>query len=128
MKLLIVESPTKSNKIQKFLGNGWMVRASMGHIVDLADTGPHHLGFTLEANCVRCEYVPRKPRGAKVLAELKKAIQQASEIYLATDPDREGESISWHIVEQLHLKKYHRVRFTEITETAIKKAIAQCKF
>lgn len=125
LKLLIVESPTKSNKIQKFLGNGWMVRASMGHIVDLADTGPHRLGFTLEANCVRCQYVPRKPRGAKVLAELKKAIQQASEIYLATDPDREGESISWHIVEQLHLKKYHRVRFTEITETAIKKAIAQ---
>lgn len=117
MKLMIVESPKKIKSISPMLGADWRVVASVGHVRDL----PVNTIGVVEPD-FKPEYQLTE-RGKEVIGRIKPLVAQASEIYLATDPDREGESISWHLQQCLSLKSYKRVTFNEITETAIKKAI-----
>ena len=120
-KLVIVESPSKSKTIEKYLGDDYKVVASMGHIRDLATTGKFGLGVDVE-NDFSPSYIPMKGK-KKVITELKKLAKDADEVYLATDPDREGEAISWHLKEALSLKRnYERVTFNEITKDVIMEA------
>lgn len=123
-KLLIVESPGKLKTLRKILGSGWLLEASVGHTTELASDGPKRWGFDLEGERVITRYVPRGSRGKDVLRKLKAASSKADTVYLATDPDREGEAIAWHLVDQLGLKNYRRVTYTQITDAAVKKAIA----
>jgi len=119
--LVIVESPSKSKTIEKYLGSDYKVVASMGHIRDLATTGKFGLGVDVEHD-FEPTYIPMKGK-KKVITELKKLSKDADNVYLATDPDREGEAISWHLKEALDLKKnYERVTFNEITKDVIKEA------
>ncbi|MFA5165718.1 MAG: type I DNA topoisomerase [Candidatus Paceibacterota bacterium] len=118
MKLVIVESPTKSKTIEKFLGKDYKVLASFGHIRDLPKSA---LGIDTENNFQPKYVIPTKSRAH--LSELKKAAAKADEIYLSTDPDREGEAIAWHVAEALKLKDYKRITFHEITQGAISEAI-----
>lgn len=122
--LLIVESPGKLKTLKKILGRDWLLEASVGHTTELAGDGPKRLGFALEGGRVETRYVPRAPRGRQVLAKLRDAVKKADQVFLATDPDREGEAIAWHLVEQLRLKRFVRVTYTQITESAVKAAIA----
>lgn len=117
--LLIVESPGKVKKIQSILGDGWDVQASVGHVRDLPTK---EIGVAPPE--FRPHYVPTE-RGKSVIAKLKQCVGAAQEVYLATDPDREGESISWHLKQVLGLTSPHRVTFNEITPAAVKAAVAQ---
>ena len=122
-KLVIVESPSKSKTIEKYLGSDYKVVASMGHIRDLATTGKFGLGVDVE-NDFTPSYVPMKGK-KKTISSLKKMSKEVDEVYLATDPDREGEAISWHLKEALDLdKNYERVTFNEITKDVIIDAFA----
>ena len=118
--LVIVESPAKANTIKCYLGSNYKVIASKGHIRDLPKST---LGIDVE-NDFKPHYINIRGKG-DVIKELKKEAKNASKIYLATDPDREGEAISWHIAEQLGIPadKACRVTFNEITQTAVKEAI-----
>jgi DNA topoisomerase-1 len=123
--LIIVESPTKARTISKYLGRGYTVMASVGHIKDLPTS---KLGVDLEHD-FKPQYVTIKGK-AKVLAEIKKKAEEVDKVFLAPDPDREGEAIAWHLAEELKGKskkkndgKLFRVRFNEITERAIKQAL-----
>jgi len=118
-KLVIVESPAKARTLSKILGKSYNLKASMGHIRDLPQS---RLGIDIENDFTPKYVVPRVK--SKVVRELKTAAKTASAIYLATDPDREGEAISWHLTELTKASKipYHRVVFHEITEEAIKHA------
>jgi DNA topoisomerase-1 len=119
--LVIVESPTKAKTIGKYLGAGYDVKATIGHVRDLPT---RELGVDIERD-FEPKYVTIKGK-IKTLAELKKAAKTASTIYLATDPDREGEAIAWHVAEQLDSRApTHRVLFHEITRDAIHEAMAQ---
>ena len=122
MPLLIVESPNKIKKIQKYLGPNFTVTASAGHIRDLPED---EIGYSIEGQSVKATFVNSSDqRKAPVLAKLKSLAKASDEVYLATDPDREGEAISWHLMAFLgKSKKYKRVTFTEITEKAILKAL-----
>ena len=119
--LLIVESPAKARTIGKYLGPDFIVKASVGHIVDLP---PSELGVDLE-NGFQPHYRVIKGKD-KVIKELRAAAAKAGEIFLAPDPDREGEAIAMHIAQQLGrpLESYHRVLFHELTKSAIAKAVA----
>ena len=121
--LVIVESPSKSKTIEKYLGNDYKVVASMGHIRDLSTTGPLGLGVDIE-NGFKPNYIPLKGK-KKIITELKKDVKEASHVILATDPDREGEAISWHLKEALGIKDndYDRVLFHEITKDKVINAI-----
>ena len=120
-KLVIVESPAKAKTIGKILGPGFMVKSSVGHIRDLPE---RTLGVDVEAGFVP-KYVLSKGK-AKVVAELKKAAQACEAIYLAPDPDREGEAIAWHLQETLadcaKDKPVHRIQYNEITQRAVRAA------
>ena len=122
--LIIVESPTKARTITKYLGRGYSVMASVGHVKDLPTS---KLGVDLE-NDFEPQYVTIKGK-SKVLADIKKKAQEVDTVFLAPDPDREGEAIAWHIAQELHGKgkkkdgKVYRVLFNEITESAIKRAL-----
>ncbi len=120
--LVIVESPSKSHTIEKYLGSDYKVLSSKGHIRDLATTGKGGLGVDID-NGFTPTYVTMKGK-AKVITELKNEVKNSSKVILATDPDREGEAISWHLKEVLGIKDndYERVVFNEITENAIKEA------
>jgi len=122
--LVVVESPAKAKTIKKYLGRGFDVKASVGHVKDLPTS---KLGVDIE-NGFAPDYVAIKGK-AKVLSEIKRAAKTASSVFLATDPDREGEAIAWHIAEELGVsggdEKVRRVLFNEITKTAIQKAIQQ---
>jgi len=122
--LLLIESPGKSKKLSQILGAGWQVKASMGHVRELANDGDDALGFDLLESRVECRYEPREARGKKVLAELRQAVKQADAVYIATDPDREGETIGWHLQQALKLNNPRRVVYSEITPQAVKAAIA----
>ncbi|MGB3205693.1 MAG: DNA topoisomerase, partial [Crinalium sp.] len=126
-KLLLIESPGKLKKLSQILGSGWIVKASMGHIRELADDGEDALGFDLDGEKVRCRYEARNERARKVISELKQAVKQVSEVYIATDPDREGETIGWHLAQELRLKQPKRVTYAEITKPAVTTAIAHPK-
>ncbi len=119
--LLIVESPTKARTLKKYLGTNYQIMASVGHIKDLPNS---RLGVDTE-NDFTPEYVTIKGKG-KILSGLKRASQGAEAIYLAPDPDREGEAIAWHIAQELGTgeKKIFRVLFNELTGKAIKEALA----
>lgn len=126
-RLLIVESPGKIKKLRSILGSGWQVRASVGHIRQLANTGTGNLGFEAKNGQITCCYEPRDDRAKKTIADLKTAAKQADEIFIASDPDREGEVIGWHIAQVLGIKKPKRVVYQEITERAVRQAIAHPK-
>ena len=118
--LVIVESPTKAKTIGKYLGSGYDVRATVGHLRDLPT---RELGVDVEKG-FEPKYVTIKGK-TKTLSELKKAAKTASTIFLATDPDREGEAIAWHVADQLKSKvPTHRILFHEITKEAIREALA----
>ena len=118
--LVIVESPAKANTIKGYLGAGYKVIASKGHIRDLPKST---LGIDVENN-FEPHYINIRGKG-DVIKELKQEAKTANKIFLATDPDREGEAISWHIAEQLGIPKGTpcRVTFNEVTKTAVKEAI-----
>jgi DNA topoisomerase-1 len=120
--LLIVESPTKVKAIKKFLGTGYEVAASNGHVRDLPRS---QMGVDIQ-NGYEPKYITIRGKG-DVLAELRKQVKKADKVYLATDPDREGEAISWHLITALKLDKadaqVQRVTFNEITKNAVKEAM-----
>ena len=117
--LVIVESPSKSKTIEKYLGKDYKVLSSKGHVRDLSTKGKYGLGVDLENN-FKPDYVNIKGK-KKDIDELKKAVKESNFVYLATDPDREGEAISWHLYDVLGLDedKYKRIVFNEITKNAI---------
>ena len=119
MNLVIVESPSKTKTIGKYLGSNYKVVSSKGHIRDLATTGKYGLGIDVE-NDFKPNYTTIKGK-ASVIKELKKDAENCDKVYLATDPDREGEAISWHLYDALKLKNsdYDRVVFNEITHDAV---------
>ncbi|MCP1109939.1 DNA topoisomerase-1 [Lachnospiraceae bacterium PF1-21] len=118
--LVIVESPTKVKTIKKFLGKNYTIEASQGHVRDLPKS---QLGVDVE-NDYEPKYITIRGKG-ELLAKLRKEAKKADKVYLATDPDREGEAISWHLKAALGLddKKASRISFNEITKTAVKAAI-----
>ena len=121
-KLIIVESPAKANTIKKFLGGNTKVVASMGHIRDLPKS---KLGINIENN-FEPEYINIRGKG-DLIKELKKDAKSAKKVYLATDPDREGEAIAWHLsyILDVDKDKITRVTFNEITKSAVQKAIKE---
>lgn len=120
--LVIVESPSKAKTIGKYLGPGYEVKASMGHVRDLPKS---KLGVDLEKGDFEPDYQPIKGK-EDVIGDLKKAAKKSGRVYLATDPDREGEAISWHLKELLGIPddKTYRVTFNEITKKVVNEAIA----
>src|SRR5512138_1109532 len=121
--LVIVESPAKAKTIKKYLGRSFDVRASVGHVKDLPKS---KMGVDIEGGSFEPEYDVIKGK-AKVLSEIKRAARSADRVFLATDPDREGEAIAWHISEEIGAEggdaRVRRVLFNEITKSAIQKAI-----
>ncbi|MEK7181729.1 MAG: DNA topoisomerase, partial [Patescibacteria group bacterium] len=120
MKLLIVESPSKAKTIEKYLDHEYHVVASIGHIRDLPKSNK-------KAIDIEHGFAPHyeiSPGKEKVVANLKSLAKKSTEVLLATDPDREGEAIAWHIAETCGLKKPQRVLFYEITQNAVKAAIS----
>ena len=122
-KLVIVESPSKSHTIGKYLGDEYKVVSSKGHIRDLATTGKYGLGVDV-SNGFTPKYVPIKGKSS-VIKDLKKDVKNSSIVYLASDPDREGEAIAWHLKDALGIKEdnYLRVKFNEITHDKVLEAI-----
>ena len=121
-KLVIVESPSKAGTIKKYLGKGYNVMASMGHVIDLPKS---QLGID-EENNFEPRYITIRGKG-DLIKELKKEAKNAKKIYLATDPDREGEAISWHLANTLGIdaKSKCRITFNEITKKAVTNAIKE---
>lgn len=119
MNLIIVESPTKARTLSRFLGSDYQIEASMGHVRDLPES---RIGVDVEHN-FEPEYVVADKK-KETVGKLQTAAKKAAAVFLATDPDREGEAISWHIASLLKIKKLQRITFHEITETAIKTALA----
>ena len=126
-KLVIVESPSKSKTIEKYLGNEYKVVSSLGHIRDLSTTGKYGLGIDIENN-FKPNYEIIKGKN-KLVTELKKDVKNADFVYLATDPDREGEAISWHLYDTLGLNKdkYKRIVFNEITKDVILSSFSKAR-
>ena len=118
--LIIVESPTKVKTIKKFFGSNYDVAASNGHVRDMPKS---QLGFDVENN-YEPKYITIRGKG-DILAALRKSVKKSDKVYLATDPDREGEAISWHLSKALKLeeKDIHRITFNEITKTAVKESL-----
>ena len=123
--LVIVESPSKSKTIEKYLGSDYKVVSSKGHIRDLATTGQYGLGVDIE-NGFKPNYIPIAGK-KKVISELKKDVKDSDIVYLASDPDREGEAIAWHLKDALGIKdgEYKRVLFNEITHDKVLDAIGK---
>ena len=119
-KLVIVESPAKAKTIAKYLGKNYVVEASMGHVRDLPKS---QLGVDIEDN-YNPKYITIRGKG-ELLDKLRKEAKKSDEIFLATDPDREGEAISWHLAHVLKLEDHKkcRIEFHEITKSAVKNAI-----
>ncbi len=117
--LVIVESPSKSKTIEKYLGSSYKVVSSKGHIRDLSTTGKFGLGVDVDNN-FEANYIPISTKKS-LIKDLKKDVKEADTIYLATDPDREGEAISWHLKDALGIKdeNYERVLFHEITKDKV---------
>lgn len=122
--LVIVESPAKAKTIKKFLGNNYEVMASNGHVRDLPKS---QLGFD-EEHDFEPKYITIRGKG-ELLAKLRKEVKKADKVYLATDPDREGEAISWHLLQTLKLDETtaNRITFNEITKNAVKSSIKQAR-
>lgn len=119
-KLVIVESPAKARTMRRFLGQGFEVKASVGHVRDLLKS---RLSVDVENDFAPTYRVPKEKR--EVVKELQEAAQGAAEVYLATDPDREGEAIAWHLIEAARIEvPVHRVAFHEITKRAVAEAFS----
>jgi DNA topoisomerase I len=118
MHLVLVESPTKTKTLEKFLGKDYKVLASYGHVRDLPKS---KLGVDIENNFDPQYIIPIKAR--KNIKHLKEALKKADNVYLATDPDREGEAISFHLLHALDVKEYKRITFNEITKKAVEEAL-----
>ena len=120
--LVIVESPSKTKPIEKYLGSGYKVLSSKGHVRDLSTRGKYGFGVDVD-NDFKPDYITMKGKKS-VIDELKKESKKVDHVYLATDPDREGEAISWHLKDVLGLKDsdYDRVVFNEITKNAVNDA------
>lgn len=118
-KLVIVESPSKSKTIEKYLGSSYKVVSSLGHIRDLSTTGKYGFGIDIDNNFKPTYEIIKGKK--KLVNELKKDVKNSDFVYLATDPDREGEAISWHLYDTLGLAKgkYQRIVFNEITKNVI---------
>ena len=123
-KLVIVESPSKSKTIEKYLGSDYVVTSSKGHVRDLATSGKEGLGVDIE-NQFEPKYVINKDK-KDVVKELKQLVKESDDVYLATDPDREGEAISWHLAQVLNvdMDKENRVVFNEVTKDAVVDALS----
>ena len=122
--LVIVESPAKAKTISKYLGKNYTVEASMGHVRDLPKS---KLGVDIEDN-FNPKYITIRGKG-ELIAKLKKAAKKADKIYLATDPDREGEAISWHLANILKISEDDtcRIVFNEITKSSVKESIKEAR-
>lgn len=123
--LVILESPAKVKTIKKFLGSNYEVMASNGHVRDLPKS---QLGIDIEHD-YEPKYITIRGKG-DLLAKLRKEVKKADKVYLATDPDREGEAISWHLEKALKLednKKSRRITFNEITKNAVKSSLKQAR-
>ena len=122
--LVIVESPAKAKTLKKFLGNNYKIEASMGHIRDFPKS---EMGINFE-NDFEPKYITIRGKG-ELLAKLRKEVKNANKVYLATDPDREGEAISWHLLYALKLdgEKASRITFNEITKNAVKRSIKEAR-
>ena len=125
--LVIVESPSKSRTIEKYLGNDYKVLSSKGHIRDLATKGKYGLGVDIDNHFAPTYELIKGKK--KMVSELKKEVKAADMVYLATDPDREGEAISWHLKDELKIKDsdYERVVFNEITKDTVIKAFSKAR-
>ena len=123
-KIVIVESPSKSKTIEKYLGSDYIVTSSKGHVRDLATSGKEGLGVDVENKFIP-KYVINKDK-RDVVKELKQLVKESDDIYLATDPDREGEAISWHLAQVLNvdMDKENRVVFNEVTKDAVVDALS----
>ncbi|MBQ1826437.1 MAG: toprim domain-containing protein, partial [Erysipelotrichaceae bacterium] len=121
--LVIVESPSKAKTIEKYLGSSYEVASSKGHITNLATTGKEGLGVDIE-NEFKPTYVI-DPDKKQVVKELKNLVKNSDKVYLATDPDREGEAIAWHLANELNLdlNDQNRIVFNEVTKPAVNEAI-----
>lgn len=117
--LVIVESPSKSKTIEKYLGKEYIVTSSKGHIRDLATSGKGGLGLDIEHDYAPCYTISKDKKD--VVKQLKNYIKKADKVYLATDPDREGEAISWHLAQVLNIDmdEENRIVFNEITKNAV---------
>jgi len=126
-KLVIVESPSKSKTIEKYLGSDFKVVSSKGHIRDLSTKGKYGLGVDVD-NDFKPTYITIKGK-KKVVEDLQKEVKKVDKVYLATDPDREGEAISWHLYDVLDLndKNYERIVFNEVTKKAILDSFEQAR-
>ncbi|WP_317366764.1 type I DNA topoisomerase [uncultured Tyzzerella sp.] len=125
--LVIVESPAKAKTLKKFLGSNYKIEATMGHVRDLPKS---EMGINIEDD-FEPKYITIRGKG-EVLAKLRKEVKTANKIYLATDPDREGEAISWHLLYALKLnensdKNVYRITFNEITKNAVQKSIKEAR-
>ena len=120
--LVIVESPAKTKTIEKYLGKNYKVIASIGHVRDLTNVGKGGLGIDVDNDFTPSYRIDADKK--KVIKEIKDLAKEATKIFLATDPDREGEAIAWHVVEAAELsdKIISRITFNEITEKAVKEA------
>ncbi|MEG2584649.1 MAG: toprim domain-containing protein, partial [Oscillospiraceae bacterium] len=123
-KLVIVESPAKAKTIGKYLGKNYIVEASMGHVRDLPKS---KLGVDIDNN-FEPKYITIRGKG-DLLKGLRKAAKKADKIYLATDPDREGEAISWHLANLLNIEEGAecRIVFNEVTKSAVKSSIKNAR-
>ena len=121
--LVIVESPSKSKTIGKYLGDNYLVLSSKGHVRDLATSGKGGLGVDVD-NDFKATYSVSSDKKDTIKA-LKQAQKECDQVYLATDPDREGEAISWHLAEVLGLNvdETNRIEFHEVTKNAINQAL-----
>ena len=125
--LVIVECPAKAKTLKKFLGSNYKIEASMGHVRDLPKS---EMGINIEDD-FEPKYITIRRKG-ELLAKLRKEAKSGTKIYLATDPDREGEAISWHLLYALKLNensnsKVYRITFNEITKTAVQKSIKEAR-
>lgn len=124
-KLFLIEAPGKIKKLRQILGSEYIVRASGGHIRELARDGDDNLGFEINKNSISCRFVPRSTQAKKTIAELKELARQVDTVILATDEDREGEIIAWHLKEVLNLRNPQRVTYREITPAAVQASLKQ---
>ncbi|ELR99894.1 type I DNA topoisomerase [Gloeocapsa sp. PCC 73106] len=122
-KLFLIEAPGKVKKLRQILGSEYIVKASGGHIRELAQDGEDNLGFDLGKDRITCRFVPRNPQAKKTIAELKELARNIDTVILATDEDREGEIIAWHLQQALNLRHTQRVTYREITAKAVHNAL-----
>lgn len=129
--VLVIEAPGKRKKLEKFLGADWTVIATGGHIREFDKSGNHNLGFELTPKgTVIPKFVPRSERSKKVIRQLQMTAKRTNSerIFIATDPDREGECIGWHAAQVMGIKNPQRIVYSEISEKAVRRAIANPRF